>query len=406
MTKLIYEALTHNHTYWYVSPSYSAAKRTVWDDPDILPRLLPGWIKGNEGLFKKNETELRISFPKSGSSIYFIGADRPDLMRGPNPQGVVLDEFSVQRPEVWQDVIQPILLANIQSWAWFLFTPKGKNHAYDLMQRNLNNPDWQLSTIDALTSKIFTQAQVDQIKAQMSDQSFNQEFMCQFLEGEGSVFRHVREIATATFEEPKPGHLYVMGVDLGKSQDYTVITIYDRSNNFQVYQDRFNTMEWPYQKAKIAITSQKYNNALVKLDTTGIGSPIFDDLSRSGVPVEPFNFTNSSKKEIIEKLSIFIEQRYLRMIPNTDTFNEFDSYEYNLTKTGLVTYNARAGMHDDIVISHALAVSELTPLTKRAMTSTEPTRVQNYLDSLLKPKDPEKMLNEWSDPNYSIDDIW
>ena len=41
-----------------------------------------------------------------------------------------------------------------------------------------------------------------------------------------------------------------MGVDLAKYQDYTVIAVYDRANNSQVYQDRFNKLDWPFKEKK------------------------------------------------------------------------------------------------------------------------------------------------------------
>ena len=41
-----------------------------------------------------------------------------------------------------------------------------------------------------------------------------------------------------------------MGVDLAKYQDYTVIAVYDRANNSQVYQDRFNKLDWLLSKEK------------------------------------------------------------------------------------------------------------------------------------------------------------
>lgn len=396
MAELIRHAAAYGHSYWYVSPSYSAAKRTVWDDPELMPRLLPGWNDERTTWFKKNSSEMKITFAKSGGVIYLLGSDRPDLMRGPNPFGIVMDEYSVQRAEAWEKVIQPIAMVNPLAWAWFLYTPRGKNHAYDLMLQHQYDPLWQYSEANVSNSGILTKEQVEQIKNQMSEQSFKQEFMCEYLEGEGAVFRHVRDIATSTYEEAKTGHLYVMGVDLGKSQDYTVIVVYDRATNRQVYQDRFNILEWPFQKAKIAAVSQRYNGALVKIDATGIGSPIFDDLSRARVPVEAFHFTNQSKKEIIEQLSISIEQRYIRIIPDEVSFLEFDSYEFNFTPSGLVTYNARAGMHDDIVIAHALAVSELHPLPKGVLIDQEPTRVQEYFKGLLTPSDPDRELIQWA----------
>lgn len=397
MAKLILEASSKGHTYWYISPSYGAAKRTVWDDPDILPRLLPGWQNDKSDLFKKNETELKITFPHSGGVIYFMGGDRPDLMRGPNPYGVIHDEYAVQRKEVWEKVVQPILLTNPQSWAWFLFTPRGKNHAYDLKLQIQDDPNWLYSELNVFDSGLFTHEQIEMMKKQMSPQSFNQEMMCQFLEGEGSVFRHVRDIAISLPQEPILGHLYVMGVDLGRSQDYTVITVYDRANNSQVYQDRFNVLEWPYQKAKIKAVSRSYNNALVIIDATGLGSPIFDDLSRDGVPIQAFHFTNQTKKDIIEKLSISIEQRYIKIINDPQTLLEFDSYEFNYTPSGQVSYNARAGMHDDIVISHALVNSELYPIPQNKIIDKEPTRMQEYFKHLTTPNDSDEGFVEWGE---------
>jgi len=87
------------------------------------------------------------------------------------------------------------------------------------------------------------------------------------------------------------------------------------------------------------------------------------DLLRAGVPVEPIHLTNEIKKQIIEKLSNWIELKYLKMLQLDETINEFDSFTYDYSeKTGRVIYNAPMGFHDDIVISHALAIWSLQPL--------------------------------------------
>jgi hypothetical protein len=153
-----------------------------------------------------------------------------------------------------------------------------------------------------------------------------------------------------------------MGVDLAKVTDYTVITVYDRSTNSQVFQDRFQTLEWPFQKRRIKAVAEHYKHALVVLDATGVGDPIADDLLRSGVAVEPFKITSISKKEIIEKLSIWIEQRRITILPISETKLEFDNFSYELSPSGKISYGAPNGFHDDIVISHALAVWSLQPL--------------------------------------------
>jgi len=330
----------------------------------MFPNYIPTWSDPKSTFIKRKETELKIDFLHSGGQIYVFGADRPDLMRGPNPMGVVLDEYSVMKPEVWESVVQPVMRANPKAWCWFLFTPRGKNHAHTAYQRGLRGDDeWKSWMLKADESGIYDPKQLENARRDMTEAFFQQELMCAFLEGEGSVFRGVRGVTTSKPEKPIIGRMYVMAVDLGRVQDYTVIVVYDRKTNRQVYQDRFKTIEWPFQKKRIVATARHYNNALVMLDVTGLGDPVADDLIRSGVAVEPFQLTNQSKKDIIEKLSIWIEQRRFKMLSLEETLFEFDNYSYVMLPSGRVRYEAPVGFHDDIVIAQALAVWALQPIT-------------------------------------------
>lgn len=383
INQLIRWAATNRAPFWYVGPSYGLAKKTVWDDPRMFPQYIPEWNVPNSTFIKKSETELRIDFKGSGGQIYVFGADRPDLMRGPNPMGVILDEYSVQKEKVWNEIIQPIMRANPQAWCWFLFTPRGKNHAFTAFQYGQRgDSEWKSWQLKANESGIFTPESLDNARRDMPQATFQQELMCEFLEGEGSVFRHVRGIATAVPQPPKSGHYYTMGVDLAKVQDFTVLSVFDRDTNAQVYQDRFQTLEWPFQKKKILETAKHYNNALMTIDATGVGDPIVDDLMRSGGAVEPYKLTNESKKALIEKLSIWIEQSRVKLLPISESLLEYDNYAYEITPQGRVIYNAPQGFHDDIVISHALGIWGLQPLTKRP-DDQEPTPVQTALQQAL-----------------------
>ncbi len=192
---------------------------------------------------------------------------------------------------------------------------------------------------------------------------------------------------TAKPEVPKPNELYVMGVDLAKVTDFTVLRVYKRSNNQLVYSDRFNQLEWPFQKKRIAAIAKHYNNALCLVDATGIGDPIVDDLLRSGVAVEPIKITQPLKKELIEKLSIYIEQRKIRLIYSEEVLFEYDNFGYEITITGGIRYGARSGYHDDIVIADALAVWSLQPVIREEeVVSLTPIqkdfRSQEYNDEL------------------------
>jgi hypothetical protein len=358
-----------------VFPTRTEAKDAVWKDPRMLFRVIsPRLIE------RTNETELTI-YLKCGSVIILKGADDPDSLRGAGPLGVVLDEYGTMKPEAWM-VIEPILRAN-GGWAWFIGTPKGKNHFYTMYLRGLEgHHQWKSYLLKASTSGIIPLDELAESKKSMAQADYNQEWECDFLEGQGAVFRNVRAACTAKEELPIAGHVYVMGVDLAKVQDWTVITVYDRATNAQVYQDRFQTLEWPFQKARIKACFERYNKALVLLDATGVGDPIADDLLRMGVSVEPYKFTESSKKDLIEKLSIWIEQKKIKLINRDDTLFEFDNFSYEIGPTGKIRYQARNGLHDDIVISHALAAFSLGPIFKQELPE-KPTVIQEHKHKLL-----------------------
>ena len=147
-----------------------------------------------------------------------------------------------------------------------------------------------------------------------------------------------------------------------------------------------------------------YNNALVYLDATGLGDPIADDLLRAGVSVEPVKFTEMIKKELVEKLSIFIEQKRISMIPIKETMHEFDNFSYHLTHSGKIRYEALSGQHDDIVIAHALAISGLYELMEDTRKLIKVSPIQRLKQRLLYRQRPEVQLDEeWREFEGTID---
>jgi len=123
-----------------------------------------------------------------------------------------------------------------------------------------------------------------------------------------------------------------------------------------VYYDRFNQIDWQLQKSRIEAVARRYNNAKIKLDATGVGDPIYEDLKRVGLTVEPIKFTAQNKKQIVDNLIIAFENDKIK-IPNIpEVIEELQSYTYTMSEsTGHVRYSAPSGKHDDIVISLALA---------------------------------------------------
>ena len=130
---------------------------------------------------------------------------------------MVLDEYDTMKEDVWP-ILQPILRQN-GGWAWFIGTPKGKQKLYDLYNLGKSgNKEWASWHLKASESGLISKEQLENSRVTMSEQLYNQEFECAFLEGEGSVFRNVRSVMHAHPQKPKRDHTYTMGVDLAKVQ--------------------------------------------------------------------------------------------------------------------------------------------------------------------------------------------
>lgn len=355
----------------------------------FIPPLLKLSPEGELWKWRKQQKILQIL----DSYIDFRSADNPHNIEGfdydygfLNEAGIILqDEYlweNAIRPMLWRDKCRVVIAG----------TPKGKNTFHELYLRgqDKDQSDYTSFRFSSFDNPYAPRNLIMQDIQSMPQRVVDQEIYAQFLDDTGVVFRGVKEIATldpTKVPDVDFTHMYVMGVDLAKLVDYTVIAVYDRTDNNQVFQMKFNGLEWPAIQARIQHVSRKYNNALVILDSTGVGEPIYDQLSRLNVPIQPIHLTNELKKEIIEKISNWIELKYFHMLYDKDTINEFDSFTYDISeKTGRVFYNAPVGFHDDIVIAHALAIWGMQPVT-RTVATREMTPIQQDIINKTNPGD-------------------
>lgn len=166
-------------------PTAVQARNVVWNaiDPHtgvrVIDQVFPPPLRKSI-----NNTEMVIHL-KNGSIWQCVGSDNYDRLVGSNPYGVVFSEYSIADPRAW-DFIRPILAEN-GGWALFIYTPRGKNHGYDLYQMAEDNPDWFAERLDientfrADGSPVITQDMYQaEIDAGMDPQLALQEFYCSF----------------------------------------------------------------------------------------------------------------------------------------------------------------------------------------------------------------------------------
>ena len=89
------------------------------------------------------------------------------------------------------------------------------------------------------------------------------------------------------------------------------------------------------------------------MDSTGVGDPIFEDVSTEMPWLDGFKFTSDSKQKLIEGLQMAIHDGDITY--NEETADELKLFEYTLSSGRRIKYEARTGFHDDCVVALALA---------------------------------------------------
>ena len=184
-------------TYVYFFPTSRLGRRILWDGSNKDGRRFIDYIPKQLIVGKPNSVEMKINLT-NGSVIQIIGTDQI-INVGINPIGCVFSEFSIQDAKTWS-YVRPILREN-EGWAIFNFTPRGRNHAYDLYLMAQENSDWFCQKLTIEDTNVLNSEDMDIERAEgMSEHLIQQEYYCNFDQGqEGSYY--AKYLTKAELEE-------------------------------------------------------------------------------------------------------------------------------------------------------------------------------------------------------------
>ena len=354
--------------YGWIAPTYNVADRGI----EAIRMIAEGNIEVSGRAPTRVEFRTKIGMTR----IWFLSADNPDNIRGFGFQGVVIDEAAAIPVSVWHYVLRPTI-AQTLGWAVFVSTPKGRNWFYDLYTRGMdpNETDYASFTFPSKASPFFPAKEWEEAKRTLPADVFRQEYEAEFMEDSAGVFRNVDACTVGIGQLAVGSEDYhrnvVIGCDVAKHTDWTVLIAMDAETGRCFAMERFNHLDWPIQKERILAFARKYRGRII-LDATGVGDPIYDDLKRVYGDIEGFKFTSGSKTALVQRLIVAVEQRRVSWPSFAPTAhapgatqgvcsdwqvltNEMKRYEYEISPTGGITYNAPSGYHDDCVMALALA---------------------------------------------------
>ena len=302
---------------------------------------------------------------RGGGFLALYSGDNIDAIRGEAFDLVVMDEAARLFEYAWSDVIMPTL-ADYDGDAILISTPAGKNWFWHEYLREFDDDDyksWQAPTKDNPHPAIQRAAEL--ARTRVPESKYQQEWLAEFLDS-GSIFRNVREAATARpqrwsmdeLDTQGPRHEYIIGVDWGKYEDYSVFAVIDATTSELCRLDRSNHIEYQLQLERLKQLVSSFSARQVIAESNSIGDPLAEQLRRAGVPLQEFTTTNRSKQELIEALMLALEQGKIKILNDPVLIAELQAFEATRLPGGGLRYAAPEGYHDDCVMALALAWSD------------------------------------------------
>jgi phage terminase large subunit-like protein len=259
--------------------------------------------------------------------------------------------------EIWNYIIRPTL-ADMEGDAIIGGTPKGHNGFWRMYQFGLDDqkPDWASWCMDSYENPIVPKSEIDNMANTLPEMVVRQEIFAEFLDDAGGVFRRVMEAATATEQiEPDPEHQYIAGVDVASLVDFTVVIVMDVTTGEMAFMDRFNRVDYSVLEDRLEAVYNRFNLDMMTIEDNSIGKGVVDHLRNRGLSINTFTTTNSTKHAAVTALQSAFEHGRIKIINDPVLIGELQAFEAKRNSSGTFTYSAPEGMHDDSVMSLALA---------------------------------------------------
>lgn len=393
----------------WVAPIYSQARIGF----RYCNRMLPG-----EPAVTPNKSDPSLTINAKETKIEFRSGKYPEDLEGEACHGYINDECAKMVEQVYdsEKTTTTVTRGKIIS----ISTPRGKGWFYAKCMAAKEEMDWALKkgikpkriflTAPSTANPFVTSEAILDNKKNMPDRLYRQYFLAEFVDN-GSVFSNFRDCIFGDyfeldgeyqrwFHETAKDCQVVIGVDWAKTKDRTVFTATDLATRNVVGVERF--YKTPYTEAirRLLLFTRKFKEEIATLhDKTGIGSVIDDQLAYTPIKAQGIVFTNASKADMVTKLITATEQKSIGLPNWKDLIEEMDAFEVSATATGMMSYNAPSGLHDDIVCSLMLSHLALLQYADRDMkiifmedlikdkSFDEPSTIEQYYNRIVDDED-------------------
>jgi phage FluMu gp28-like protein len=311
-------------------------------------------------------TRTQIQF-ENGSCIIALPCSE-HMLRGYTANMVILDEASWIPENIITQILFP-MLSTTDGYAIFLSTPWDRNHFF---YRAFCNPNYSVHKVKSCECPLIKPEFLQEMRLNMTKDAYMTDYEAEFVDAFNSFFPKdlISEcVAVAqkleldyytSLESPIQKGEYYGGVDLGKLQDSSVISILKREDDLLklMYVCQF-PLESSYSNVigSLVAADRKFGFRSLVVDQTGVGEPVLEEIHNQGLKsADGLKFTVQTKEDLLGRLKIIMEQKRLAIPYHRQLCQQINEQQFERTKSGHLQFSHPANSHDDMLWSLALAV--------------------------------------------------
>lgn len=335
----------------------SASQRQSNHINQMISRYLPTMIKYanskglNITLTSDTKTEKQFS---NGKSIHTMPCS-PNTIRGFSGD-VFVDEFALHRyDKEILTAITPIITRGYN--ITIASTPLGQNNAFYEVWNNTRKYDSydriQISIYDAIKDGL--DIDIEQIRAGLDEDSFEQEYNCQFIDESSSYFPFslIKSCITDISTEFMEGETF-MGIDVGRINDRTEIITVVKVNDQLFIKNRISLQNTPFDEQYQIIKNEIDRQKPISIygDSTGLGRQLMEQLSSTDSRVVGMSITNANKNDMFTNMKMLMEKGMLRFEADETLIRQLHSIRRSLTASNNVKFEGSrdtSGHYDAVV---------------------------------------------------------
>jgi len=335
---------TSNSKLGYITPIYSLGKEVF----DIIVS------KTYEVIESSNKSDLTIKFV-NGSTIKFLSADRADSVRGFRFHYLIVDECAYVNKDSIENAILPTLNP-LGKKCLFISTPRGKNHFYEYYLRGQedNNDDYFSYRISLNDCPYVKPELIEEARKSLPADVFRAEYDAEFTDSTNDVFQNLEiNCVLNEWEQPNRTNKYFAGIDVGLSNDFSVLTIINEAGRV-AFIDRVNNDTLENISNRFIEHLNRYGVSACYVEGNGLGVGMFELINKRIRGVKKHITTQDNKMTAVRTLMSDLDSGVIEL-PTKEfypaLYNEMSAFTFKYSANGKISFSHPKGMNDDVVDS-------------------------------------------------------